>query len=88
MQLVLKRPDAVTLKVTGTEGRFPVGNIYCVGRNYADHVKEMGDDPARSEPIIFTKAPETLVQSGYIHEASRMQIFWLSMLGGSLGIFP
>lgn len=37
--------------------------IYCIGRNYADHVKEMGGDAARSEPVFFTKAAETLVRN-------------------------
>ena len=35
-----------------------------MGRNYADHVREMGGDAARSEPVIFTKAPQTIVQNG------------------------
>jgi len=41
-----------------------VRRIYCVGRNYADHVTEMGGDAQRSEPVFFTKAAETIVQSG------------------------
>ena len=57
-------PDPVSLAVAGTDARFPVRRIYCVGRNYADHVTEMGGDLARSEPIFFTKAAETLVPSG------------------------
>lgn len=56
--------DPVSLPVVGTQARFPVRRIYCVGRNYASHVKEMGGDPKRSEPIIFTKAPEAIVHSG------------------------
>jgi len=56
--------DPVSLPVVGTDKRFPVRKIYCVGRNYAAHVKEMGGDPVRSEPIIFTKAPEALVENG------------------------
>ncbi len=50
--------------VTGSDERFPVRRIYCVGRNYADHVTEMGGDPNRSTPIFFTKSRETIVQSG------------------------
>jgi fumarylpyruvate hydrolase len=56
--------EPVSLPVVGTEQRFPVRKIYCVGKNYADHVKEMGGNPDRSEPIIFTKAPEALVENG------------------------
>ncbi|GLQ19215.1 fumarylacetoacetate hydrolase family protein [Algimonas porphyrae] len=54
----------VSLPVVGTEQRFPVRRIYCIGRNYADHIKEMGGDPARSEPVVFTKAAEAIVPSG------------------------
>jgi len=54
----------VCLGIKGSDLRFPVRRIYCIGKNYADHVKEMGGDAARSEPIFFTKAAETIVQSG------------------------
>lgn len=54
----------MSLPIAGTELKFPVRRIYCVGRNYADHVKEMGGDASRSEPVFFTKAAETLVQNG------------------------
>ena len=56
--------EPVSLKIAGTDARFPVRRIYCVGRNYADHVKEMGGTIERSEPVFFTKAAETLVPSG------------------------
>lgn len=56
--------DPASLPIVGTDARFPVRRIYCVGRNYAAHVKEMGGDPARSEPVIFTKAAEALVENG------------------------
>ena len=56
--------DPVCLAIAGSADRFPVRRIYCIGRNYADHVKEMGGDVERSEPIFFTKAPETIVDSG------------------------
>ena len=56
--------EPVSLAITGQSMRFPVRRIYCVGRNYADHVTEMGGDIARSEPVFFTKAAETLVPSG------------------------
>lgn len=61
---VFNPAEPVTLSVIGTDARFPVRRIYCIGRNYADHVKEMGGDAARDEPIFFTKAPETLISSG------------------------
>jgi len=56
--------DPVSLPIVGTTSRFPVRRIYCIGKNYADHVVEMGGDLERSEPIFFTKAAETIVHSG------------------------
>ena len=56
--------DPVSLAISGSDKRFPVRRIYCIGRNYAAHVKEMGGDVQRDEPIFFTKAAETLVASG------------------------
>ena len=56
--------DPICLPIAGSALRFPVRRIYCIGRNYADHVKEMGGDVNRSEPVFFTKAAETIVHSG------------------------
>ena len=59
--LVIDPPAAVTLPVRGTDARFPVHRIYCVGRNYAAHVIEMGGDPDRSEPFFFQKNTDNLL---------------------------
>ena len=61
---VIPPPAIVSLPVMGSEERFAVRRIYCVGKNYNAHVKEMGGDPQRSKPIFFTKSRETLVPSG------------------------
>ena len=53
-----------SLPVTGSDLRFPVGRIYCVGRNYAEHAREMGHDPNREPPFFFMKAANSIVQSG------------------------
>jgi fumarylpyruvate hydrolase len=53
-----------SLPVAGTDQRFPVGRIYCVGRNYADHAREMGHDPDREPPFFFMKPANSIVQSG------------------------
>lgn len=50
--------------IAGGEGRFPVRRIYCVGRNYADHAREMGGDPRREPPFFFSKFPDALAASG------------------------
>ena len=44
-----------TLPILGETPRYPVGRIFCVGRNYADHAREMGADPAREPPFFFMK---------------------------------
>jgi fumarylpyruvate hydrolase len=53
-----------SLKVEGSDARFPVARIYCVGRNYADHAREMGHDPDREPPFFFMKAANSVVESG------------------------
>ncbi len=53
--------DPISLAIAGSQARFPVRRVYCVGRNYRDHVAEMGGDVKRSEPIFFTKAAQTIV---------------------------
>jgi fumarylpyruvate hydrolase len=53
-----------SLKVAGSDARFPVGRIYCVGRNYAEHAREMGHDPDREPPFFFMKAANSVVESG------------------------
>ncbi|SHM44288.1 fumarylpyruvate hydrolase [Sphingobium sp. YR657] len=54
---------ATLAKTTGGDD-FPVRRIFCVGRNYAAHAREMGRDPDREPPFFFTKWAETVVPSG------------------------
>lgn len=54
---VISTWDTPSLPVAGG-GSFPVRRIYCVGRNYAAHAREMGHDPDREPPFFFTKAPD------------------------------
>src|SRR5688500_10899676 len=63
-RLVIPPPPMVTVPVAGEAGLFPVRRVYCVGRNYAEHTREMGGDPDREEPFFFQKAPDTLVLDG------------------------
>jgi len=53
-----------TLPIVGRAERFPVRRIFCIGRNYADHVREMGGDPARGSPIFFMKPADAVVTDG------------------------
>ena len=52
-----------SVPVAGSDKRFPVGRIYCVGRNYADHAREMGHDPDREPPFFFMKPANAIVQN-------------------------
>jgi fumarylpyruvate hydrolase len=55
-------PSAIpSVQVQGSASRFPVHRIYCVGRNYAEHAREMGSDPAREPPFFFCKPPDAVV---------------------------
>src|SRR3954453_23992110 len=53
--------DIPSVPVAGTTHRFPVCHIYCVGRNYAEHAKEMGGDATKEPPFFFTKAADSIV---------------------------
>jgi len=55
-----------SVPIAGTDDRFPVRRIYCIGRNYEKHVAEMGYDVKRSKPFYFAKPADAVVQSGSI----------------------
>ena len=57
-------PPQPTLPVEGESALFPVHRIYCVGRNYAEHTREMGHDPDKEPPFFFQKNPDNLDTSG------------------------
>lgn len=58
-------PPAETLiPIVGSDARFPVRRIYCVGRNYAEHAREMGSDPNREPPFFFSKPRDAIVAQG------------------------
>jgi fumarylpyruvate hydrolase len=57
-------PAPALLPITGTEALYPVSRIFCVGRNYADHAREMGHEVDREAPFYFTKSAAHLTQSG------------------------
>ena len=50
-----------SVPVAGSKDRFPVRHIYCVGRNYAEHAKEMGGDASKEPPFFFTKPADAVV---------------------------
>jgi len=57
-------PAVPSVSVSGTAARFPVHRIYCVGRNYAEHAKEMGFEPDREAPFFFAKPTDAVVADG------------------------
>lgn len=61
MEYAVKESDIPTVPVAHSEAVFPVRRIFCVGKNYADHVKEMGGDPERGTPIFFSKPADAIV---------------------------
>ena len=54
----------VSVPIAGGDWRFPVRRIYCVGRNYAEHAKEMGGDASREPPFFFMKPADAIVTDG------------------------
>jgi fumarylpyruvate hydrolase len=64
MAYVISPPPIPTLPVDGTSDQFPVGRIFCVGRNYADHAREMGHDPNREPPFFFVKPGSAILPEG------------------------
>lgn len=56
--------ERASLPVRGSDLRFPVRRVYCIGRNYAAHSIEMGGDPDRESPFFFQKNPDNVDSSG------------------------
>ncbi|MEP3347669.1 MAG: fumarylacetoacetate hydrolase family protein [Litoreibacter sp.] len=63
MSYVIPPAPQASLAVQGSDDRFPVRRIFCVGRNYAEHIREMGNDE-RDPPFYFTKPADAIVPSG------------------------
>ena len=61
---VITPPAETLIPVVGSDARFPVRRIYCVGRNYAEHAREMGSDPNREPPFFFSKPRDAIVAQG------------------------
>ncbi|MCP4562787.1 MAG: fumarylacetoacetate hydrolase family protein [Bosea sp.] len=61
---VIPPPPPASVAIAGSQARFPVRRIICVGRNYAAHAREMGRDPDREPPFFFLKPADTVVDDG------------------------
>ena len=63
MKLAIEAPALHTLAIAGRDERFPVNRVFCVGRNYAAHAREMGKDPDREPPFFFMKPANAVVDA-------------------------
>ncbi|NNG24397.1 fumarylacetoacetate hydrolase family protein [Telluria aromaticivorans] len=61
LSYVITAPAQPSLAVAGLESRFPIRRVFCVGRNYGAHAREMGSDPSREPPFFFTKPADAVV---------------------------
>lgn len=61
MTFVFNPPEVVAIPVVDSDQKFPVRRVYCVGRNYAAHAREMGFDPDREPPFFFCKPADAVV---------------------------
>lgn len=62
--LLFEASPQPSIPISGGAARFPVHRIYCVGRNYAAHAREMGKDPEREPPFFFLKPADAIVPGG------------------------
>ncbi|NQD92536.1 fumarylacetoacetate hydrolase family protein [Pseudomonas sp. CrR25] len=66
MSYVVEPQGITSIPVVGSEQQFPVRRVYCVGRNYAAHAREMGFDPDREPPFFFCKPADAVI--GVAHD--------------------
>lgn len=85
-------PPVAALPIEGQSASFPVRRIYCVGRNYAEHTREMGFDPDKEPPFFFMKTADAIVLDGRfpLPQASK-QVDWeielyVALKSGGTGI--
>jgi fumarylpyruvate hydrolase len=64
MKYAVPLPPSYTLMIAGSDEAFPVNRVFCVGRNYAAHAREMGKDPDREPPFFFMKPACAVVPVG------------------------
>lgn len=65
MSYVFTPPATVAVPVVGSDDKFAIRRVYCVGRNYAAHAREMGFDPDREPPFFFCKPADAVVPVAY-----------------------
>jgi fumarylpyruvate hydrolase len=66
MSYIFDLAQPASLAILNSSKRFPIHRIYCVGRNYADHAREMGHNPDEEPPFFFLKPADVIVENGGI----------------------
>lgn len=64
MDFIFPAPPVPSLAIAGSDKRFPLRRIYCIGRNYAEHAKEMGAEVEHARPMFFMKPADAVVTDG------------------------
>ena len=64
MNYIINPPPQVSVAIRDRDTRFPVRRVYCVGRNYEAHAREMGKDPSREPPFLFQKPADAVIADG------------------------
>ncbi|WP_249675039.1 fumarylacetoacetate hydrolase family protein [Pseudomonas abieticivorans] len=60
-EFVIAAPATPSVAIAGSQQRFPIRRVFCVGRNYSEHAREMGHDPDREPPFFFMKPADAVV---------------------------
>ena len=75
MQYCIEHWATPALPIVGKSEYFPVRHVFCVGRNYAEHAREMGHDASKEPPFFFTKSADSVVpdnlRSSWVLKRSR-----------------
>jgi len=92
MSYVFPPAPLPALPIVGTDDLFPIHRIYCVGRNYAEHTREMGFDPDKEPPFFFQKNPDNIVLDGkFPYPIASSDVHWeieliVALKSGGVGI--
>lgn len=75
---VIPPPPAALLPVNTGAKRFPIRRVFCVGRNYAAHAREMGRDPDREPPFFFMKPADAVISADGVIPYPRSPRSWIT----------
>jgi fumarylpyruvate hydrolase len=64
MTYIIAAPNLPSLPVSGSDQRFPIRRVFCIGRNYAEHAREMGANVDTGTPMFFCKPADAVVSDG------------------------